>query len=400
MLGSIAILVLVFAALLGLFMVSHRMSPLFPDRQIFAPWNTTLIVWTVILSLYLLVHQELYAVSPQFVYGISIWVFTFVAASVAGFLLMPAYHNKEWQVCEKNVDVITIIALVLVPFAVYKAVQHALIMASPDELLRSIREQAINPEENQLGVVKYFAYIINVLLIIELERERIRKFRLTLVAGLGFLFFVATMAKLTLFMYIFSSLYVLYDRRRISLKPIFFFGLFLVALIPVMYFLRGTNDSATDTEVIGNLLIIYMVSSVVAFGEISPCSAAQWGETTLRPFYNIMQGLGFNVATPQPIQDFCNVPVPTNVYSVLFPYYRDFGLWGIFVFALIQGIIIGAIYKQSRSGNNLMKYLYAYIFTLLMMQFFDEQVFQGISSIIQITIVILICHTNFSFNRK
>ncbi len=401
MLTNIIILIFVFAVMLAFFMLSPRFCHYLPQRQIFSPWNTTLIVWIIILTLYTFVHKELYAVSEQFVYGITIWVFTFTISSVLTFIIFPSYKKASWQVCEKNVDIITLITLILVPIAVYKAVQHAFMLGSPDGIFSTLREQAVNPEENQLGIVKYFVYVINTLLIVEIWRDKIRKWRLLLVIGLCFLFFIATMGKMTLFMYIFTSLYLLYEKGKISLKPIFFGSLFLIALVPLMYILRGSSENETDAEVIGNLLIIYSVTSIIAFGQLSPCSSSQWGEVTLRFFYGILNSLGFNINTPPPIvQDFCITPLPTNVYTVLSSYFKDFGFTGIFAFALIEGVIIGAIYKSSKTGNNLMTYLYAYIFTLLVTQFVDEQIFQGLSSIIQMVVLIFICHIKISYNKE
>lgn len=400
MLTGIIIITIVFAVMLAVFLLSPRFCQYMPERQIFSPWNTTLIVWIIILSLYVLVHKELYAVYSQFVLGISIWVFTFTLSAVIAFILTPGYKGDAWEVCEKNVDIITVLAVVLVPFAVYKAIQHAFLIGSPEDLFFTLREQAIDPEENQLGVVKYFVYVINVLLMIEVSRTKIRKWRLTLVVCLCLLFFVATMGKMTLFMYIFTSLYLLYDSRKISLKPIFYMALFFVILVPVMYFLRG-GDEETDAELIGNLLIIYTVTSIIAFDMLTPCSSYYWGESTLRFFYGVLNALGFNVGTPPEIvQDFCNTPLPTNVYTVMSSYFKDFGFTGIFVFALLEGIILGAMYKKSKTGNNLMTYLYAYIFTYLVTQFVDEQIFQGLSSIVQTTLLLLICHISIKFTRQ
>lgn len=401
MLTNIIILIFVFAGMLSFFLLSPRFCSYLPKRQIFSPWNTTLIVWIIILTLYTFVHKELYAVSEQFVYGLTIWVFTFVITSAVTFVVFPSYKKSPWKVCEKNVDIITLITLILVPMAVYKAVQHAFMLGSPEGIFSTLREQAVNPEENQLGIVKYFVYVINVLLMIEISREKRRKWRLRLVILFCFLFFIATIAKITLFMYIFSSLYLLYENKRISLKPILIGSIFLIALVPIMYLLRSGNDQETDTELVANLIIIYMISSIVAFGNITPCSSLQWGETSLRFFYSFLHMLGVNVdVSKTTLQDFCYTPLPTNVYSVLFPYYKDFGHVGIFAFALIEGIMIGIIYKYSKTGNNLMKYLYAYIFTLLIMQFMDEQIFQGLSSIIQMTVLIFICHINLNYNKE
>lgn len=401
MLANVIILIIVFAAMLVFLLLAPKYCPYFPKRQIFSPWNTTLTVWVIILSVYTLVNKELYAISEQFVYGITIWVITFTVASVLGFIITPSYKKAQWQVCEKNVDIITIITLILVPFAVYKAIQHAFLLGSPEELFLSLREQAVDPEQNQLGIVKYFVYVISVLLMIELCRKKIRRWRLLLVIALCLLFFIATMGKMTLFMYIFTSLYLLYEKGKISLRPIIYGVLLLVALVPIMYLLRGDSDTKLDSEVVLNLLIIYSVTSIIAFGTLATGSSVQWGESTLRFFYGLLYALGIPVNPPPPIvQEFCMTPLPTNTYTVMSSYFKDFGFMGIFIFALIEGLFIGYIYKFSKTGNNLMTYLYAYIFTLLVTQFVDEQIFQGLSSIIQFMVLILICHIKFSYNKK
>lgn len=369
-------------------------------REVMAPWSVTPGIWTIIMVSYLFVRKELYAISPDFVYGLALWVIGLSVSSYFSFCFFPSYKKPSWLPYEKNIDILTLLTLVLVPFAVLKAVQHAMIMSSPDQLMLTLREQAISPEENQLGVVKYFVYVINVLLMLELGRKKIRKFRLALVIVFCFLFFIVTMSKTTLLTYIFSGLYILYANKKISLKPILFFGLFLVAMVPIMYIMRGTDDTNTDSETLGNILVIYVLSSVVAFSYLTPCSSSQWGEITLRPFYNILHGLGFNVNVVDTIQSFVWVPLPTNVYTCLAPFYQDFGITGIFCFSIIEGLIVGAIYKLSKTGLNLMKYLYAFIFTLLMTQFFDEAFFQAISAILQTFILVCFCHMKIIFKRK
>ena len=369
-------------------------------KEPMSPWVITPAIWAVIMFMYIFVRKELYSLSPDFIPGLALWVCGLTFSSYLVYKLCPSYTKPSWTQYEKHVDLLTLMALILVPLAVIKAIQHAMIMASPDELMLSLREQAITPEENQLGFVKYFVYIVNVLLMIELNRDKINKVRLTLVIMLCVLFFVATMSKTTLLTYIFSGLYILYANKKVSLKPVFFFVLFLIAMVPIMYIMRGTDETQTDSETVVNLLIIYILSSIVAFDYLVPCSTSQWGEITLRPFYSILHGMGFNVNVVDTIQSFVLVPLPTNVYTCIAPFYQDFGFAGIFWFAIIEGCIVGCIYKLSKTGCNIMKYLYAFIFTLLMTQFFDEAFFQSISAILQTLILVCFCHVRIILKKK
>ncbi len=392
MVTEIILLIILFIIMMAFFALK--------TRGVMSPWSATIGIWTIIMVSYLFVRKELYAISPDFVYGLALWVIGLSFSSYFAFRFFPSYKKTSWLPYEKHIDILTLLTLILVPFAVLKAVQHAMLMSSPDQLMLTLREQAISPEENQLGVVRYFVYVINVLLMLELDRAKIRKYRLALVIVFCLLFFIATMSKTTLLTYIFSGLYILYANKKISLKPIMFFGLFLVAMVPIMYIMRGTDDTDTDAEALGNILVVYILSSIVAFSFLTPCSSSQWGEITLRPFYNILHGLGFNVNVVDTIQDFVLVPLPTNVYTCLAPFYQDFGMIGIFCFSIIEGLIVGVIYKLSKTGLNIMKYLYAFIFTLLMTQFFDEAFFQAISAILQTLILVCFCHVRFIFKRK
>lgn len=366
--------------------------------EVFAPWTVTPLVWGVIFILYFFSKNDLYSLPTDVVSGLAIWNSLFCLSCFFAFKLTPRYQGAPWMVCHKNVNILTALSIILVPFAVVKAVQHALLIGSPADLFFTLREQAITPEENQLGIVKYFVYVINVLLMIELNRDVLCKKRILIISFLCLLFFLATMAKHTLFTFIFSGLYILYNRKRISLKPFAFFIIFLLALVPIMYFVRGGEDGDTSLT-IWDLMIIYITSALVAFGYITPGSSTQWGEETFRGAYNILDKMGADVTVPPLLQDYVATPLPTNVYTVLQPFYTDFGLSGIAVFAIIEGIIIGIIYKQSQTGNNIMRYLYAFIFTTLVMQFMVEQFFIGISSMIQTIFLILVCHISFTYKN-
>ena len=93
------------------------------------------------------------------------------------------------------------------------------------------------------------------------------------------------------------------------------------------------------------------------------------------------------------------VPLPTNVYTILSPFFRDFGYTGIVIFSIVEGAIMGYLYKQAITGNTILKYIYAFVLTFIFLQFFDEQVFRSITQIGYFVIFILFCHIKFNFKR-
>ena len=354
-------------------------------------------VWAIVLGAYLYVHNKLFSISSDFVYGITIWIPTFCIFSFMSFKIFPSNKNTKCTACERNVDFLLILSTILVPLVVFKAIQHAYLMGSPEGIMYAIREQAITPEENQLGIMNNFIYVVNVLLMVEFGRDKLVRWRTILVSMLAVLFFMATMAKLTLFTYLFSVFYILYSRGKISLKPIIWGALLLLSSVPIMYMLRGADD--VDADSIIDLFMIYSVASFPAFDYIVPNSAQSWGLNTFGFIYNFFHQMGFLVPQIDSFQQFVFVPVPTNVYTVICPFYQDFGLSGIFYFAIIEGVVVGFIYKLAKTGNNIFNYLYSYVFTLLVLQFFDEMFFRNINLIMRIVILIYFCHIKFTFKK-
>ena len=90
---------------------------------------------------------------------------------------------------------------------------------------------------------------------------------------------------------------------------------------------------------IADVLGIYIYSPLVALGLLE--NTIHFGEYTFRIFYAVSYYFGFSELPPQEtILDYVNVPFPTNVYTVMQPFYSDFGLLGVFLGAIFYGLFI------------------------------------------------------------
>lgn len=63
------------------------------------------------------------------------------------------------------------------------------------------------------------------------------------------------------------------------------------------------------------------------------------------------------------------MPVPTNVYTVMFPYYVDFGYYGLVIFSLILGFGWGMLYNGVKRKipflqSYIVRFSYSYIAVL------------------------------------
>ena len=388
------------ATLLLLLFISLLIGYRFINRMIFTPWNITLSVWSIVLALYIFVDHGLYNITWQLIFGLTLWVLSFSITSFGAFKYCPENKNPQWKICNQNLDLLLIVCLLLVPYATFKAIENAIRIDSPQGLFFTLREQAVDPKLYTIGPIKYFVYVVYVLFMIEINRDKINKIRLSIASFLGLLFFFITMAKLTFFMFVVSGLYLLYEKKRISLKPILIFFLSFLFLAVLFQTLRGTENEKVDTDSILWFLAVYIVSPMEAFCTDIGNSSMIFGEYTFRPLYNVLSGLGFNFYVHDAIEPYVYVPLPTNVYTMMSPYFRDFGYWGILIFGMIEGAVTGCLCKLSATGHTVIKYVYTYFLVLIFLQFFEEDVFYGISSIIYVTVIVFFCHIKFIWSKQ
>lgn len=208
-----------------------------------------------------------------------------------------------------------------------------------------------------------------------------------------------TMAKITFFMIAVSSMYLLYKNKKISLTPIIFFFLTFLIFAVILQVIRS-NDTEANGDTLMWFLGVYIISPLQAFCTEIAHSSLSWGESTFRGIYHIIHTFGLNIREVDTFDQFVWVPLPTNVYTVMSPYFRDFGYWGIFIFALIEGALFGYIFKKSTTGNTILEYVYTLILVYLFLQFFDEQFMKNFIGNIYIILTLLFCHIKFNFSLK
>ena len=96
------------------------------------------------------------------------------------------------------------------------------------------------------------------------------------------------------------------------------------------------------------MLSLYLTSSIVAFDYfVEPSSAISFGENTLRFIYAVGHSLGISDAPIQTILEFVGVPFPTNTYTLMYPFYKDFGLL-VSLYSLLFMVVFTDFYTRKR----------------------------------------------------
>jgi len=130
---------------------------------------------------------------------------------------------------------------------------------------------------------------------------------------------------------------------------------------------------------------------MTAFDTLEAGSSSHFGENTFRVVYAILHRLNLSDIPPiYVILDWIQEPIKTNTYTGLYPFFKDFGLWGVGIFAVFFGIFFGWIFKRAQQGNNMFMLIYALYIPIIVMQYVAELFFTNFTLFFKQIILVII----------
>ena len=79
-----------------------------------------------------------------------------------------------------------------------------------------------------------------------------------------------------------------------------------------------------------------------------------------------------------------------HVYTIFQPFFVDFGYKGVAFFAAFYGVGSGWLYRLFRSGSSMGCCLYTYMAEVLVLQFYQENVFLSMVFVLQFVFFIIL----------
>ena len=386
------VILLVFIGVLSVFKIGDA----------FSPWMITLGVWLGIFLMFSLFGDNLYPLKDRLYTCVMIWVPVFSLLSIAVYYALPTAKEKNTslELSKKFYMFFLLIAVVCSPLYLYQIVKVAM-MFDLNNMVNNIRIFSSYGEKDTLTTfLKYVCPINQALFIVEMWRyPNGTKWGFYAILVSNLLCAIAVMAKLPLFIMALSSIYVLYEKKKIRLGSIFMWAVVLLVCFYGINILRRP-ENVTNEMTFLDFFSIYVLSPSVAFEWAQEKLTNQFGTYSFAFFYAFASKLGLgSFYVQKQLQDFVYVPIPTNVYTVFQPYFEDFGYKGVAFFASVWGVLYGWIYRMVKNGNPLAKCMYAYMVYALVMQFYQESLFVNLSLVIQYMVVfILLMNHNVSFS--
>ncbi|MEG2149861.1 MAG: O-antigen polymerase [Bacteroidaceae bacterium] len=354
------------------------------SRSFFAPYTLMAGLWTIILSLYYILENNFFLIQNKFPIAILIWGVCFFVGSY--FMQAISKSSVEEQ---KNVEpnnqirrVFFVFAVVFMPIIICYSFYDAFIKDSSNfflylRMVNTGMDESI--EGPQFGVLNYFVSLTFVLYLIELLMvTKQTKKKVYILFTLNLLLNIITMSKTSFFCLLISSIVILYFKGKIKIKSIFFCLLGFFCFSVVFQSIRQLNSE--ELVNVFSFVNVYLLSGAVAFDYLTAIPGSGWfGENTFRFFYAILSSFGADVPVNATILEFVSIPELTNTYTMLYPFYVDFGFVGIGIFALFQGAFYGYLYKKAITGSNMHLLLYAIFSTYIILEYAGEFLFTNAS---------------------
>ena len=360
----------------------------------FSPWMITLSVWGGMMGLFFISGDILYPLTNQFYYSVALWITILVVTSFVTFNLLE--HRTQplpldgIKVNKAFFYFLFFVAVVLSPMYMYR-VWQTISSFDSDDMLKNARILAVYGEGQ--GILNYAIVIAQSLLLVALWRyPKIPWWQLAIIIACCILNSIAIMEKGSTFLVLLCSMYVLFERKVIKMRTILFSGVLVVTLFYFVNLMReGENSDFSQDATLLDFIGMYIMSPPVAYSRIVQEIGSQFGTNTFETIYLFLDRFGIgNFEVHEKTQEFLFVPISTNVYTIMQPFFRDFGYWGVAFFAWGYGVLSGVLYRYSCNGNVFCICMYTYLVEILVLQFYQENLFLSMVFVLQLVFFVLL----------
>lgn len=354
-------------------------------KPIYHPLVITSMIWLIIMILYNILDHGLYNLSVCFYNILGGYIISFFAGYTFITLLPRKIMTVDYDISILHFDAFPKLSKFLYDFSFIMLLiiffRYLSILVSGENIyVLSVQ----NRLPTDIKVLNYFDKLILVYFFYLLLFKKLNKKDYLFLILYTFVT-ILKFGKLFILQLFTGSLIALWIRKKISIKTIFILMIVLIILLIGVHYARIENSSNSDiTSALPEMLAIYVLSPSTAFdfllnGKINPGDGH-----TFSFFYTVAERI-FGIKTSVDNSHFDGwvyVPYPTNVYTIMFPFYADFKIIGLIIFSFIEGMLFSLLYSMRKTPFFLL--IYVCISYALILQFFAEIFFSYFSTMIQI----------------
>lgn len=366
-------------------------------KSLIHPAVITCSIWGIILSIYQIIPHDLYPLSNKFFYALLLWIISFYIASIIPLLIKINFPKWIYK-SKPNISFLKITFYTLTLVNIYQL--YRLYTISSGESFYNIMLDIKLPLD-----LKIISYLNQVSLIICLSliffKSTIKKYQITFFILILLGCYLLVSVKTSFAQLFFAIIFYLYYTHKLNIKrTISILIIFSFSIISLQIF-RGNYEEQNKKFDLTDFFALYILSPLPAFDMVLQKEVNYKKGKTFHFFEAVSESIGVTKENDKNIEDmWVFVPISTNVYTVMFTFYNDFGYYGILCFGLIIGCFWGILFKGIHQNINSIILLYSVLFYSLILQFFADYIFTFLSITLQIFIIIYLLFFNFHFYSK
>lgn len=341
-------------------------------------------LWFVCICCYLMVDPTPQTLSSKFCTAMAVWVscFSLLALAVQSIKIKPFF--VDLMPSQPARDIYFYLSLCTLPLLVYDV--YLIIQGSTASPFNALRDANVSVEANsKVGrTANFFVVFWLVSYVMELcVWSKKNKWRVVLLAIMNLFYAFISMGKSNFLIFFLATAIVLLYQKRVKMK---FFIIGIVLLAGAFVGIQKMRGAYTNYK---EFVTLYVASSMKAFDQyVQPNTSEQEGENVFRLYYAVKSKLGYSENVVDPILPFVQVKIDnkkyhTNTYTVLYPFYKDFGLWGVALGAVFLGIVFGVLFMMMGLKSYCALTVYALWSGTLVMQFAGDTFFTILSQNLQ-----------------
>ena len=345
----------------------------YSKNNIFSPSVLTSAVWIACMTLLLFHSSQLPALSFKFYGCVFLWMagICFSSAIPQSATFQDSKLNEPGKTIR---DIYLIVSVFIIPKLILFA-KTAIANGETGQWAFDLRMAALGQGSgfhDTLGglivLVTQCSFMLELLCY-----DKKKKSRLIVATFCYLLYGIVSMSKITFLNIFLYTCVILYFNKKISIKQILGgTGVLLIFFL----LLQSIRHSINISEAKGTVVSLYILGNFFAFDTLEPCTSLHWGENVFRAFYSMFYKLGLSdIESINPILEWVYKPIPTNTYTTLYPFYVDFGIWGILFFSIFLGFLYGYFFRKAQPGSKFHLLFYAVITGILVMQYAADQFF-------------------------
>lgn len=318
-------------------------------------------------------------------------------------IIQKVFEYKSFH--RKIINAGLLISLIILPFFWFK-VRDIATLSNINNFWVAIRYETVYGNAN-LGFFKYFLGILNLFAIFSylesLDKiSKTDKIKMYLIIIVIIIYNLLLMQRIGIIFLVFTLIAVkfMYE-RKINFQFLFKSIAVLVILFGIPAVLLGKGGSIHNSlleniEGILKMAALYTLGGAVGFNNVvmNPCQYIDTGFTTFRFFYALLNRIGLaHYNLPKMIPIYTYTPLPTNVYTIYYTYFLDYGYLGVFILMLIIGIFSSFVFKRAYfKKDKIYIFLYGMVFAGVIISCANEFFFTTLSYWIQAIIFLYIIY--------